>query len=76
MLDLTNPTTATIVTALLTSVLAWAYAKFVLKDSDAGKVFAKTALSSACAVALVLVVQYNQSSSHSLRSEPFFLSVM
>lgn len=76
MLDLTNATTATIVTALLTSIFAWAYSKWVLKDTEPEKVLAKSVLSGLVAVAAVLLIAYNQSASHSLRSEPFFVSVM
>jgi hypothetical protein len=76
MLDLTNATTATIVTALLMSIFAWAYSKWVLKESNPEKVLAKSVLTGLVAVSTVLLVAYNQSASHSLRSEPFFVSVM
>jgi len=76
MIDFTNPTTVAITTAFLVALLSWGYAKFILKDTDADKILAKTVLSGLVAVAIILVLSHNQSASHSLRSEPFFASVL
>jgi ABC-type Co2+ transport system permease subunit len=76
MLDFTNPTTVAVTTALLISVFTWMYSKYILKEKDAEKALAKTVLSGLVAVAVVLVVSFNQMGSHSLRSEPFFVSVI
>lgn len=76
MLDFTNATTASIATALLISLFTWLYSKYILKEAQSEKVLAKTVLSGFAAVCLVLVISFNQMGSHSLRSEPFFVSVI
>ena len=63
-------------TAVLTVVLSWAYAKFVMKEPGAEKVLAKTALSGAVAVACVISYLRQQEPVPSLQADPFFAPIL
>lgn len=71
-MDTESPMFIALSTALLTSVLLWAYCKYVLKESHAEKVLAKSLVSGiVAAIVIVLLVQQTQPRT-SLHTEPFF----
>lgn len=63
-------------TALLTSILSWVYAHYILKEKRAEKVFAKTLVASLLAATAVVVLVANSQPKPSLQSEPFFAPLM
>lgn len=75
-MDTESPMFIAYATAILSSVLAWVYAQYVLKERRADKVFAKTLVASLVAATLVIVVISNSQPKPSLQSEPFFAPLM
>lgn len=72
IMDTESPMFMTLATAILTSVLLWAYCKYVLKQKHAEKILAKSLVAGLVASACVLVIVQNTQPRTSLHSEPFF----
>jgi len=75
-MDLQSPVFLALATAVLTAVLSWAYAKYMLKDPLAEKTFAKTLLSGFVAAAAVVLYVHQFEPVPSLQTDPFFAPVM
>jgi hypothetical protein len=71
-----NPVFICLTTALLTSILSWVYSKYVLKEPNAEKVLAKTALSGIVASVAVILYIRQQEPIPSLQADPFFAPIM
>lgn len=63
-------------TAILGSILFWAYAQYVLKEKRTDKLFVKSIVSSLLAATVILVIINNAHPKPSLQSEPFFAPLM
>jgi RsiW-degrading membrane proteinase PrsW (M82 family) len=74
-MDVQSPVFIALATAVLTAIGAWVYAKFVLKDPNAEKVLAKTALSGLVASLIVVLFVRSQQHQPSLAADPFFAPV-
>lgn len=75
-MDTSSPMFIAFVTGIITSILSWAYAKYVLKQDQAEKVLAKTFVSGLVAATLVTLYVRQQEPKMSLHSEPFFAPIM
>lgn len=75
-MDTNSPIFIAFLTAALTSIFSWAYAKYVLKQDQAEKVLAKTVVSGVIAATLVSVYANQTEPKMSLHSEPFFAPIM
>lgn len=70
-MDLQSPVVVAFAVAVLTAVLHWAYAKYLMKDPTAEKAGIKT-LASGLAAAIAVVLYFRQSNVPSLQADPFF----
>jgi hypothetical protein len=75
-MDFQSPIFLALATAALTAALSWAYAKYMLKDPLAEKVFAKTLLSGLFAATAVVLYVRQFEPVPSLQTDPFFAPMM
>jgi hypothetical protein len=74
-MDFENPVVVALAVAVLTALLNWAYAKYVIRDPAATKVLAKTLGAGAvAAVAVVLYIRQHEPVP-SLQADPFFAPI-
>lgn len=75
-MDIQSPVTVAVATVVLTSVLCWAYAKYMLKDPNAEKTLAKTLVCGIASATIVVLYIRQYDPVPSLQADPFFAPVV